>query len=247
MIKLSVTIITLNEEENLANALQSVKDLADEVILVDSGSTDKTLEIAKGFGAKIFYRKFDNFANQKNYALEKVAGEWVLSLDADEVITPELAEEIKHVMQKEEYDGFSIPRRNFILGAEIKHSRWAPDKHIWLFKKDLGKWEGDVHEEIVVEGKVGELEEGKVHYQDKTISEFVSSNKKYAKIYAQKLVSEGKDFSPIRFIWDPLLEFGIRYIYKKGFLDGWRGLVLAILMAFYKIDIWRNVFILNRK
>lgn len=245
MVKLSVAIITLNEEEKLASCLASIKDLADEIIVVDSGSQDKTVEIAKSFGAKLFTRKFDNFADQKNWAASKASGEWILSIDADEVIPPKLAEEIKKAIKSEEYIGYLIPRRNFILGGEIKHSRWSPDKHIWLWKKDYGLWKGDVHEEVEVTGLVGELKTGKIHYQDKSVGEFIKGNKLYAKILAEKMFRDGERFSLVRFFWDPFFEFSIRFLYKKGFLDGWRGFVLASLMAFYKVDVWRNILILN--
>lgn len=243
--KLSATVITLNEEGNLPQCLRSLKNLVDEIIVVDSGSKDKTVEVAKSYKAKIFQRKFDNFANQKNYASSCASGGWILSIDADEVIPKDLAQEILQVIKSSEFNGYLIPRRNFILGAEIKYSRWSPDKHIWLWKKKDGKWIGDVHEEVNVNGKVGELKAGKIHYQDRTIGEFISSNKLYAKILAEKMFQEGKRFSLFRLFWDPLFEFSIRFIYKKGFLDGWRGLVLSILMAFYKINVWWNVLMLN--
>lgn len=241
MIKLSATIITLNEEENLSRCLNSLQGLVDEVIIVDSGSKDKTLDIAKEYKTTVFYRKFDNFANQKNFALEKARGEWIFSIDADEVVPSDLGSEIQKAIKSEDYQGYLIPRRNFILGAEIKHSRWSPDKHIWLWKKVSGRWSGEVHEEVIINGKVGEIKTGKLHYQDRTTKEFISSNKLYAKLLAEKLVEQGKNFSVVRFFWDPFFEFSIRFIYKKGFLDGWRGLVLAALMAFYKMDVWLNV------
>lgn len=245
MNKLSATVITLNEEEKLPECLESIKDLVDEIIVVDSGSEDKTVEIAKDFGAKTFVRKFDNFANQKNYASERALGEWILSIDADEIIPPELAKEILEAINSNEYEGYLMPRRNFILGAEIKHSRWSPDKHIWLWKKKFGKWEGNVHEEVVVRGRVGELKEGKFHYQDRTIGDFIAKNKKYARLLAEKMFLDGQRFSLVKFIWDPTFEFMVRFVYKKGFLDGWRGLVLATLMAFYKTDVWLQILRLS--
>lgn len=241
MIRLSATIITLNEEINLARCLDSLSGLAGEIIVVDSGSKDKTVEIAKKYGAKVFHRDFDNFANQKNWATFKASGEWILSIDADEEISPQLSKEILQAIKSSEYNGFFIPRRNFILGAEIKHSRWSPDTHIWLWKKNVGKWQGDVHEEVVVVGKIGELRAGKIHHQDGTIGGFLVTNRKYARLTAQEILRKRGKFSLINLFWDPIFEFSIRFIYKKGFLDGWRGLVLALAMAFYKIDVWLQV------
>jgi len=247
MSSLSATIITLNEEEKLKDCLESIKDLADEIVLVDSGSTDKTLEIAKNFNAKIFHRKFDNFANQKNFAIDKASNEWVLSIDADEIIPASLANEIKNAIISENYDGYFIPRRNFILGSEIKHTRWSPDKHIWLFKKNKSLWVGEVHEEVKVDGKVGELKNAKMHYQDKTISEFIEGNNFYARLLAKDMYKKGKKFSLVRFFYDPVYEFLLRFIYKKGFLDGWRGFVLSLLMAYYQMTVWLKLLSLQTK
>lgn len=246
MNKLSVVVITLNEEENITSCLKSVKSLADEIIVLDSGSSDQTVQLAKKLGAKVFKRKFDNFASQKNAALDFARGDWILSLDADEEVTPALAEEIKVAIKDNSYSGFLIPRRNFILGAEIKHSRWSPDKHIWLWKKNKGKWAGEVHEEILVDGKVGELRNAKLHFQDRTISEFIQTNNNYSELLAKKLYQEGVRFSLIRFLWEPVFEFILRYIYKKGFLDGWRGFVLCLMMAIYKLMVWMKIWELQK-
>ena len=238
MSSISVTVITLNEEEFLKRALESIQDLADEIIIVDSGSTDQTLEIARHYSSKIYTRVFDNFANQKNYAAQKANSEWILSLDGDEVIPNDLSKEIKKAVKEKSLDGYSMPRRNFILGKEIKHSRWSPDRHIWLWRKKSGKWEGEVHEEVVADGLVGELKHAKIHYQTKSIGDFIRTNNTYAALKAKEMYGSGVRFSVLRFFWDPLFEFSVRFVYKKGFLDGWRGLVLSLLMAFYQMEIW---------
>lgn len=237
MTKLTVTIIVLNEEENISKCLESLRNLADEIIVIDGGSNDQTVKIAKKYG-KVFARKFDNFASQKNFAVEKASNDWILALDADEVVTQELAAEIKKAINTLKFQAYLIPRRNFILGAEIKHSRWSPDKHIWLWNKKFGRWEKEIHEEVVVKGKVGELKNAKLHFQDKTVREFIQKNNNYSTRLARQLYKSGVQFNMIRFFWDPLFEFSIRYIYKLGFLDGWRGFVLAILMAYYRMQVW---------
>jgi glycosyltransferase involved in cell wall biosynthesis len=242
MNKLSVTVITLNEEANIKLCLESVKEVADEIIIVDSGSTDKTLEIAKAFKPKVFFRKFDNYANQKNFAAQKATGNWIFSIDADEKITRELASQIRLAITSLHINGYLIPRRNFILGAEIKHTRWSPDRHIWLWKKNSGRWQGDVHEEVVVKGLVKNLSGAKLHYSYKTVYEFQKANVRYAKLQAGQLVKNGQQFSLIHFLVDPGKEFLIRFIYKLGFLDGWRGLILSILMAWFWVMVWLNVW-----
>lgn len=240
--KLSAVIITLNEEENIAKVLASVKNFAEEIIIVDSGSTDKTLEIVKKYGAKIYHRKFDDFASQKNWAQDKASGNWIFSLDADERVSEDLAREIKQAIQSNEYIGYFISRRNFILGEEIKHSRWSPDQHIWLWKKGLGKWMGKVHEEVIINGLIGQLKESKIHYSHKTVSEFFKSNNFYSTLLAGQMFENGIKFQAMKILWDPLFEFFIRFIVKMGFLDRWRGFMLAYLMAIYKISVWVKLY-----
>lgn len=244
---ISAILITLNEQENISQALESLKNLADEIIIVDSGSKDKTLEIAKKFDTKIYFRKFDNFANQKNFALSKVTNEWVLALDADEEIPIALTEEIKDAVLDEQYAGYLIPRRNFILGAEIKYSRWSPDKHIWLWKKDLGKWVGDIHEEVVISGEIGLLNNSKIHNSHKTVGEFMQANNFYSSMEAKMLFKAKTHYSFWNMLGEALFEFFIRFFYKKGFLDGIRGFALSYLMGIYKIVVWIKLRELERE
>lgn len=239
---ISATVITLNEETNITTLLKNLEGFADEIIVVDCGSTDKTIELAKKITPFVFFRKFDNFANQKNWAVSKASNEWILSVDADEQIPELLKQEILKTIKNEQYNGYLIPRRNFILDREIKHSRWSPDKHIWLWRKDHGKWVGDVHEEVKVSGKVGELKNNKIHNSHKTISEFFESNNFYSSILAQSMHKKNIRFSFLKMFWDPIFEFFVRYFYKLGFLDGWRGFTLSFLMAIYQLIVWVKVW-----
>lgn len=244
---ISATIITLNEEEDIEKAIKSVKDLVDEIIVVDCGSKDKTVEIAEKLGAKVFFRRFDNFANQKNWAKNKAINPWILSLDADEVVTSDLALEIRRAVKNEEFTAFLIPRRNFILGREIKYSRWSPDRHIWLWKKDFGRWEGLVHEEVKVEGKVGIIENAKIHYSHQTIKEFIAANNRYSDLEAINLFNNRINFSFWKMIWEAIFEFLLRFVYKKGFMDGIRGFILAYLMGMYKLIVWIKLWYLKEQ
>lgn len=244
---ISATIITLNEEKSIKKVLQNIKDLVNEVIVVDSGSTDKTVQIAEKLGAKVYLRKFDNFANQKNWALSKTTNDWILSLDADEEIPLVLADEIKKAVKNEDIAGYLIPRRNFILGKEIKYSRWSPDKHIWFWKKDKGKWVGEVHEEVEVLGKVGHLKMGKIHNSHQTLSDFINSNNFYSTLLSESMYKKGVNFSLFKMFWNSIWEFKIRFFYKLGFLDGWRGFVLAYLMAIYHLMVWVKLWQLNQQ
>jgi glycosyltransferase involved in cell wall biosynthesis len=238
MATISAVIITLNEEQNLEKCLKSLKSWVDEIVVVDSGSTDSTLEIAKKYQAKIFTRDFDTYESQKNFAASKAISDWIFSIDADEIVPSTLADEITNAIKSEEYAGYSLPRRNFILGQEIKHSWWSPDRHIWVWKKGQGKWKGDVHEEVVVDGKVGELQNAKLHYTYKTTQEFMAANDKYSTLMATHLHKQKIHFSWIKLMVNPLKEFLIRFGYKLGFLDGWRGFVLALLMSRYQFQVW---------
>lgn len=246
--KLSVVVITLNEEEYLPKCLESVKDIAGEIIVVDSGSSDNTLEIAKKYSAKIFERKFDNYANQKNFAAEKATGDWILSLDADEEIPNDLADEIKRAILSGRFDAFSIPRRNIIFGKFIRYTRWQPelDRHIWLWKKGEGIWTGDIHEELKVKGSVGKLKNYKIHHQYETISEFLDMMNNYSELEAEQRLKLGIRFSYFRFFWDPFYNFNVRFFYRLGFLDGWRGFVLSYLMAIYHFEVWVKIWEKNK-
>ncbi|MBI4036755.1 glycosyltransferase family 2 protein [Candidatus Daviesbacteria bacterium] len=244
--KISATIVTLNEEENIGRCLNSIKDLVSEIVVVDSGSTDKTIEIAKKEGAKIYNHVFTNFADQKNFALSKTSEGWILSLDADEEIPEELAQEIQLAVEGIKYNGYLIPRKNFILGAQIKHSWWSPDAHIWLWRKGMGKWVGKVHEEVVVEGEVGRLKNQKNHYQSSKVEDFIESNNLYSTIMAKQLFEKNKKFSLFNMFFYPSGEFFIRYFYKLGFLDGWRGFALSYLMSVYWVMVWVKLYEIQR-
>lgn len=243
---ISAIIITLNEESKIRNALEGIKGLADEIVVVDSGSSDKTVEIARNLGAKVYIRKFDNFANQKNFALSKASGEWILALDADEEIPQELAQEIKEAVKNGIYNGYLMPRRNFILGKEIKYSRWSPDKHIWLWKKNSGKWVGDVHEEVLVVGKVGELKNSKMHRSHKTIGSFMQANALYSTLEAKSLFKKGVRFSLWKMLWQTVFEFFLRFVYKLGLLDGKQSFALCYLMGVYKLTVYIKLWELQK-
>lgn len=241
--KLTATIIAKNEEMRLPKAINSIKDFVDEtVIVVDPRTTDKTREVGQKLGAKCYLRDFDNFANQKNFAKSQARGEWILSLDADEEIPAALAGEIKKAIQSNEFDGYLIPRRNFLLRREIKHTRWNPDKHIWLFKRDKGKWVGEIHEEIELKGTVGELKNAKIHHSYKTVAEFMKMVNSYTELEAKRKVKNGERFSFFRMVFDAKKSFIGRYFLKFGFLDGWQGFALSYMMAIYRLTTWVKVW-----
>lgn len=239
---ITATIITLNEEENIEKCLKSLSTLTDQIVIVDSGSTDKTIEIAKRYTNKIYTRKFDTYALQKNFAASKAETEWIFSIDADEESTDELNKEMQTRTVQTTHNGFLIPRNNILLGKHIQHTRWSPDEHVWLWRKEKGKWAGDVHEEVVVEGSVGKLKNAKIHHQDETVSEFFETINRYTEFEALQKIKNSKRFSYLHLLYDPTLSFFRRFIYKRGFLDGWRGFVLSYMMAIYRLSTWVKVW-----
>ena len=227
-------MIVKNEEKNLAKCLNSVENLVDEIVIVDSGSTDKTIEIAKTFGAKIFKREFDSFSNQKNYALSIATNEWVLHLDADEVLSKELVEEIKFVIINTKLDGFYLIRTNFFLGKQMKYSGINKEYRLRLAKKSVSKYVGGIiHEELIVNGKVGKLKNIMIHNSYPTISSYFNKLEQYTTLGAKKLLETNKKAKVIDIVFKPPFEFIKRYILKCGFLDGIRGFIWAVLYAFY--------------
>lgn len=237
-VELSAVIITLNEAHVIARCIESIQQFVDEIIVVDSGSNDATVKISKSFNAKTFYHPFADYASQRNWAVKHSSGKWILSVDADEVIPPDLAQEITQAIETNQYQAFLIPRKNYIFGAEIKFSRWSPDKHIWLWQKKMGNWVGKVHEELITGGKIGELKHPKLHFQDDTLIGFVKKNNYYAKQKALDLTSGNVQTSYLALTFGPITEFLIRFIYKLGFLDGWRGLLLAVIISYYNFVVW---------
>lgn len=240
--KLSVAIITFNEEANLARTLKSLT-CADETILIDSGSTDRTVEIAQSFGAKVFQEEWKGFAGQKNSALAKCSGDWVLSLDADEEVTPELAEEIVRVLNSHpgepSENGYFIPRRNLFLGRWIRHGGFYPDAKLRLFKRGKGWFEDrPVHETARIQGRPGHLRCDLLHHAYPTLDAYIEHMNRYSALGAKLAVEQGKtSHSVLSFLanvlLNPLATFLYNYILRLGFLDGREGLLLHLYHSNY--------------
>ena len=232
--KISLVMITKNEERNIKKSLLSVIDLVDEMIIVDSGSDDKTVEIAKQFGAVIKERVFDSFTNQKNYALSLAANEWVLHLDADEFVSSDLKEEIKQTLENTGYDAFYLTRNNFFLGRRMKYAGLACEKRLRLAKKSLSKYTGGlIHEELVVNGQTGYMKNAFEHHPYPTLDNFFTKFDQYTTLGAMKMYERNKKFHIVHIVFRPILEFFKRYIFRLGFLDGLEGFVWAVLGTFY--------------
>jgi glycosyltransferase involved in cell wall biosynthesis len=230
---ISVVIITHNEEENIEECLKSVR-WADEIIVVDSGSTDRTVDLARENGAKVLFRKFDDFSAQKNFALDSANSEWILSIDADERINTALAEEIKSVPFDRGREGYFIPRKNIIFGREMKYGGHQNDKHLRLFRKDSGRFISPIHESVRVEGSIGILKNTIVHYSTFSEREYMGKLEQYTDMEADLMFSSYKRVYRHYIFTRPIAIFAKRYFFQKGFLDGWNGLKFYSLSAFYE-------------
>jgi glycosyltransferase involved in cell wall biosynthesis len=228
MNKISVTIITKDEEKNISECLKSVS-WADEIIVVDSESTDRTVELAKQFTDKIFIRKWEGYVPQKRYALSLAANEWVLSLDADERITPELKEEILN-LSPGDFSGFKIRRKNFLMNKEITSCGWEKDYQLRLFKKNEANLNDRlVHEKFVVEGKVGTLKNPMLHYTFTSFEEYLNKINSYTSLKAQELFQKKKRVGAWTIFSHTVSAFFAFFIIRRGFKDGVYGLIISIL------------------
>ncbi len=257
---LSVVIVTLNEEANLGRTLESVKPLvADgkgEIIVVDSGSTDRTVKIAKSFGAKVFLEEWKGYAAQKNSAIDKATGDWILSLDADEEVNSQLQQALLELfaalsrlstIEKKtdgvcdsqpgaDFAGLSIPRKNEFLGRWIKHGGFWPDPKLRLFRRGNGKFESrEVHEDIQIDGTTRQIQQGALlHHSYPTLSDYIEHMNRYSSLGAEMVAADGKvRFSVINIVLRPLATFVYNYFFRLGFLDGREGLLLHLYHAVY--------------
>ncbi len=240
---LSVTIISLNEERNIGRCLKSIKFSRkifpkQEVIVVDAKSRDKTVAIARGLGAKVFTRPWKGYSDQKNWALAKCRGEWILSLDADEELRPELIREIEEKVLGTplEVDGYFIKRRAFFLGKWIRHCGWWPDAQLRLIRRGRGKFTNEpVHEGLEVRGRALHLDEPMNHYTYDTIRQYLGKMNRYSDLYLLDIQRKRKKkaFWMYYVTLAPAVTFFRMYISRGGILDGWHGFMVCGLSAFH--------------
>ncbi len=230
---LSVFIITLNEEKNIDRCLKSVS-WADEIIVVDSFSQDKTLEICRKYKAKTFTRSFINYADQKNYALSQVTSEWALSLDADEEVTEELKQEILATIQDPKaLAGYRIPHHPFIFGRKFYYSGTQDAKPIRLFKKLSARYSQPIHEVVQISGAIGTLRSPFLHYTYPTIEDYFTRFNRYTSMEAQFLESKHYQLMPWDFLLKPLLMFVKLFFLRQGFRDGFEGFLFCFFSGYY--------------
>lgn len=247
---ISVAIITYNEEKNIERCLKSVMGIADEIIIVDSFSTDNTVTIAKTFEAKVYDMKFLGYAEQKNLANSLCTHELILSLDADEVLSPELFQSIKNVKEQLDADAYEIKRLTNYAGKWVKHCGWYPDKKIRLFKKSKAQWAGPRLHEILVltkEAKIKTLNGDLLHYSFHSEEDHLKQIDKFTNISSEELFSKGKKTSTYHLYLKPILRFFTDYIIKLGILDGATGYTVcknsayAAYLKYYKLKkLWNE-------
>jgi glycosyltransferase involved in cell wall biosynthesis len=236
--RLSVCVITHNEEANISRTLDSVRTLADEIIVVDSHSTDRTVALAQSKGANVFAEDWQGFAAQKNDAIAKSTGDWILSLDADEEVSPELAASIlalKSVSTSPQFDGYFMARRNLYLNKWIKRAGYYPDRKLRLVKRQFAKFElRAVHEDMKMAGNTGVLQGDLIHHAYADLEKFIDHANRYSSLGAQMVVDERRArFSIIDIVFRAAVNFIYRYIFRGGFLDGREGLLVHLTHASY--------------
>jgi glycosyltransferase involved in cell wall biosynthesis len=232
--KISATIITFNEERNVARVIESLR-CCDEILVLDSGSNDRTVEIAKKLGARVEEASWHGYAAQKNIAAKLASHDWILALDADESLSEALEAEIWHIKKAgPKYDGFTVPRLAQYLGRWILHSGWHPDRKVRLCNKHKAKWVGEfVHESVLVNGPVGHLNSNLLHFTCNSLSEHLRTMDGYTTLAAQEIAAREQNVGIAKLLLDPPWTFFRTYVVKAGFLDGVEGLTIAYMAALY--------------
>lgn len=232
--KITATIITLNEERNIARAIESLR-CADEILILDSGSTDRTIELAKNLGATVIESGWLGYAKQKNWVAGQATHDWILSLDADEALSEALEAEIWNLKKSgPRFDAYTMPRLARYLGRWILHSGWYPDRKVRLYDRRKAKWVGEfVHESVVAEGRVGHLESNILHFTCDSLSEHMRTLDRYTTLAAQEIAARKTKVPLWKVALSPAWTFFKTYVVQRGFLDGLEGVTIAYMAAFY--------------
>lgn len=230
--RVSACIIAFNEAAGIRRTLESVA-WCDEVVVVDSGSTDGTTALCGEFGARVLHRDWTGFVDQKNFAQDAASHPWVFSLDADEVCTPELATEARAVLgDGKAAPAYRVPRRVFFMGRWIRYTDWSPDYQLRFYRRDAGRWRGGrVHESVGVEGPVGRLSGHLLHYTYDDLGDYIRKLESYSLLSARDMLDHGRRATRAKLLCSPVAAFVKSYVFKRGFLDGFPGMVIAGLSA----------------
>jgi len=238
MVTLAAVILAYNEEHNIKDCIASVAWADQVVVVVDPRCTDRTVEFARAAGATIIENTFQNYAQQRNDALDAVQADWILFIDADERVRPALADEIRATIAESTHNGYWIPRHNYIFGKLTRFTGWYPDYQMRLLRHGKAHYDPErkVHEIVIVEGEPGYLGEPLVHYNYTSFAQFVEKQNRYVQYDAQILKEQGIQPKLHKFITQPVRHFIWRFFTLKGYRDGWHGLRLSVLMAWYEMQ-----------
>jgi glycosyltransferase involved in cell wall biosynthesis len=245
MEKITIAIITKNEEEVIRQCLETVK-WADEIIVVDAYSSDKTVQICREYTNKVFQNEFADFSAQKNLALSKAGNDWILFIDADEKISPQLKEEIS-LLEPHGRAGYYIPRKNIIFGKHFRYGGHQNDLQLRLFRKSKSHFENPIHEKAAVNGKTGLLRNALEHYSTRSLSEYVEKLNLYTDLEAKFMMTQGRTIRKRDFIIKPAGQFLLRYLFKGGYKDGLEGLIFYSLSSFYTFIKYAKFWELSKK
>lgn len=235
MPRLTVAILARDNQDEIADCLRSVSWADERIVILDTRSRDATAAIAREVGARVILHRFANFAEQREFGLSTVRGEWLFYVDTDERATPALAEEIRRAIEDESRVGWWVPRRNFIWEREIRHGGWHPDYQLRLLKLGYAHYDPrrEVHEIVRLEGREGYLQEPLIHHNYRTVAQFVERQRFYATYEADIRHKQGLRPRPWTYLLQPLREFWRRYVVLGGYRDGLHGLGLCLLVAYY--------------
>ena len=235
--KLTAIILTKNEAENVVACIQSL-GWSDEIVVFDSLSDDRTTELAEAAGARVIQHPFRDFAHQRNAALDAVESDWIFFVDADERATDELGQEIRQVIEGQDVDGWWVPRHNYIFGRLTRGAGYHPDYQMRLLRSGCGRYERPASEIVVLKGTEGYLTQPLTHYNYGTLAEFHAKQRTREGFEARTLERQGIRLRPYTFLLQPIREFWRRYVTLQGYRDGWHGMRLCLLLAYYFG--WRN-------
>ncbi len=235
--KISATIITFNEEKNIQRCLESLEGIVEEVIIVDSFSTDNTKEICEKFNIKFYEREFIGYSNQKNWAIEKAKYDIILAIDADEALDIKLKKSISNIKDKWKLNGYYFNRKTNYCGQWINFSGWYPNKQLRLFNKNKGSWNDNlVHEKVnfYKKTKIGYLNGNLLHYSFRSRKQHLKQIDRFSELKAEMLSRDGKNTNIIKIIFSPIIKFFSSFILKLGFLDGYCGFIICLFSAYSK-------------
>lgn len=234
MKRLSAVLIARDEAHRIAGCLAALAWVDEIVVVVDAATTDDTEAIARRFTANVHSRAFDDFSGMRAFADERAAGEWILSVDCDEIVTPELAAEIRASLDSP-HSAFRVPHLDYMFGRWIRHGGWYPQYHLRLYRRARARWTSAVHERVAVEGTIGTLREPLLHFSHGRVTDFAAKMGRYTTVEAEAAFAAGRRTNALKLLLEPPLYFAYKYLWQQGWRDGFHGLALGLLMGCYRL------------